>query len=75
MRKKSTPTTITSAVIIGLLISGNYGPGNGQVSMFDFIAIPIVLCLLEFSLVIYRFVKSTRSMWREASLKQQRTGV
>lgn len=46
MRKKSTPTTITSAVIIGLLISGNYGPGNGQVSMFDFIAIPIVLCLL-----------------------------
>ena len=75
MRKKSTPTTITSAVIIGLLISGNYGPGNGQVSIFDFIAIPIVLCLLEFSLVIYHFVKSTRSMWREASLKQKRTGV
>ncbi|PGW43530.1 ABC transporter permease [Bacillus thuringiensis] len=46
MRKKSTPTTITSAVIIGMLISGNFGPGNGQVSMFDFIAIPIVLCLL-----------------------------
>lgn len=44
MRKKSTPTTITSAVIIGMLISGNVG--NGQVSMFDFIAIPIVLCLL-----------------------------
>lgn len=46
MRKKSTPTTITSAVIIGMLISGNVGAGNGQVSMFDFIAIPIVLCLL-----------------------------
>ena len=46
MRKKSTPTTITSAVIIGMLISGNVGPGNHQVSMFDFIAIPIVLCLL-----------------------------
>ncbi|ANN34329.1 bacitracin ABC transporter permease [Bacillus thuringiensis serovar coreanensis] len=46
MRKKSTPTTITSAVIIGMLISGNVGPGNDQVSMFDFIAIPIVLCLL-----------------------------
>ncbi|MCW1240395.1 ABC transporter permease [Bacillus pretiosus] len=46
MRKKSTPTTITSAVIIGMLINGNVGPGNGQVSMFDFIAIPIVLCLL-----------------------------
>ncbi|AUD22700.1 MULTISPECIES: ABC transporter permease [Bacillus] len=46
MRKKSTPTTITSAVIIGLLINGNVGPGNGQVSMYDFIFIPIVLCLL-----------------------------
>ncbi|MGG5739219.1 MULTISPECIES: ABC transporter permease [Bacillus cereus group] len=46
MRKKSTPTTITSAVIIGILISSNFGPGNGQVSMFNFIAIPIVLCLL-----------------------------
>ncbi|MCW9131693.1 ABC transporter permease [Bacillus paramycoides] len=46
MRKKSTPTTITSAVIIGMLISGNIGAGNGQVSMFNFIAIPIVLCLL-----------------------------
>ncbi|MBL1705477.1 ABC transporter permease, partial [Klebsiella pneumoniae] len=45
MRKKSTPTTITSAVIIGLLINGNVGPGNGQVSIFDFIAIPNVLCL------------------------------
>ncbi|WP_074607611.1 ABC transporter permease [Bacillus cereus group sp. BfR-BA-01350] len=46
MRKKSTPTTITSAVIIGMLINGNVGPGNGQVSMYDFIFIPIVLCLL-----------------------------
>ncbi|MEB9840174.1 ABC transporter permease [Bacillus cereus] len=46
MGKKSTPTTITSAVIIGMLISSNFGPGNGQVSLFNFIAIPIVLCLL-----------------------------
>lgn len=46
MRKKSTPTTITSAVIIGMMVNGNVGPGNGQVSMYDFIAIPIVLCLL-----------------------------
>ncbi|EJQ66955.1 ABC transporter permease [Bacillus mycoides] len=46
MRKKSTPTTITSAVIIGMLISSNVGSGNGQVSMFNFIGIPIVLCLL-----------------------------
>ncbi|PEF32808.1 ABC transporter permease [Bacillus wiedmannii] len=46
MRKKSTPTTITSAVIIGMLMNSNVGPGNGQVSMYDFIFIPIVLCLL-----------------------------
>ncbi|MES5892196.1 MULTISPECIES: ABC transporter permease [Bacillus cereus group] len=46
MRKKSTPTTITSAVIIGMLINSNFGSGNGQVSMFNFIVIPIVLCLL-----------------------------
>ncbi|QIW20993.1 ABC transporter permease [Bacillus thuringiensis] len=46
MRKKSTPTTITSAVIIGMLISGNVGAESNQVSMFDFIAIPIALCLL-----------------------------
>ncbi|MGR9635143.1 ABC transporter permease [Bacillus cereus] len=46
MRKKSTPTTITSAVIISMLISGNVGAESNQVSMFDFIAIPIVLCLL-----------------------------
>ncbi|HGP3676105.1 MULTISPECIES: ABC transporter permease [Bacillus cereus group] len=46
MRKKSTPTTITSAVIIGMLMNSNVGPGSGQVSMYDFIFIPIVLCLL-----------------------------
>ncbi|MEV5110082.1 MULTISPECIES: ABC transporter permease [Bacillus] len=46
MRKKSAPTTITSAVIIGMLVNSNVGPGNGQVSMYDFIFIPIVLCLL-----------------------------
>jgi len=46
MRKKSTPTTITSAVIIGMMMNSNVGSGNGQVSMFDFIAIPIVFCLL-----------------------------
>ncbi|MFD6507725.1 MULTISPECIES: ABC transporter permease [unclassified Bacillus (in: firmicutes)] len=46
MRKKSTPTTITSAVIIAMIINGNVGAGNGQVNMYDFIVIPIVLCLL-----------------------------
>ncbi|MBE7120776.1 ABC transporter permease [Bacillus cereus] len=49
MRKKSAPTTITSAVIIGMIISSNFGTNVGtnvQVNLFDFIAIPIVLCLL-----------------------------
>ncbi|MFD4854525.1 ABC transporter permease [Bacillus mycoides] len=46
MRKKSAPTTITSAVIIAMIINGNVGTGNGQVSMFNFIAIPMVFCLL-----------------------------
>ncbi|MED0979444.1 ABC transporter permease [Bacillus paramycoides] len=46
MRKKSTPTTITSAVIIGMIINSSVSNGNHQVSMYDFIVIPIVLCLL-----------------------------
>ncbi|MED0968772.1 ABC transporter permease [Bacillus paramycoides] len=46
MRKKSTPTTITSAVIIGMIINSCVSNGNHQVSMYDFIVIPIVLCLL-----------------------------
>ncbi|HDR7792250.1 TPA: ABC transporter permease [Bacillus luti] len=44
MRKKSTPTTITSAVIIGMIMNSNIGAG--QVSFYNFIVIPIVLCLL-----------------------------
>ncbi|MED0947728.1 ABC transporter permease [Bacillus mobilis] len=43
MRKKSAPTTITSAVIIGMLVNSNYGNG---VSFYDYIVIPITLCLL-----------------------------
>ncbi|MBJ8050923.1 ABC transporter permease [Bacillus cereus] len=46
MRKKSTPTTITSAVIIGLLINSSVGDGHRQVSLYDFIGLPISLCLL-----------------------------
>ncbi|MEW4203909.1 ABC transporter permease [Bacillus thuringiensis] len=57
MRKKSTPTTITSAVIIGMLISSNFGPGNGQVSLFNFIAIPIVLCLLGIFISYFSYRK------------------
>ncbi|WP_410983489.1 ABC transporter permease [Bacillus cereus] len=46
MRKKSTPTTITSSIIIGLLINSTVSNGGGQISLFDFIVVPIALCLL-----------------------------
>ncbi|MED1408995.1 MULTISPECIES: ABC transporter permease [Bacillus] len=44
MRKKSGPTTITSAVIIAMIINGNVGAD--QTSLYNFIVIPIALCLL-----------------------------
>lgn len=46
MRKKSTPTTITSSIVIGLLINSTVSNGEGQISLFDFIIIPIAFCLL-----------------------------
>lgn len=46
MRKKSTPTTITSSIIIGLLINSTVSNGEGQISLFDFIVVPIAFCLL-----------------------------
>lgn len=46
MRKKSTPTTITSSIVIGLLINSTVTNGEGQISLFDFIVVPIALCLL-----------------------------
>lgn len=50
MRKKSTATTITSAIIIGFLINATVSDGGNQVSLFQFIGVPIVFCL--FGLVI-----------------------
>ncbi|WP_459499208.1 ABC transporter permease [Bacillus sp. C1] len=46
MKKKSTPTTITSSVVIGMLINSNVSKGGEQVSLFDFIVIPLAFCLL-----------------------------
>lgn len=46
MRKKSTATTITSSVIIGTLSNAMVSNGSSSVSMFQFIGIPAVLCLL-----------------------------
>ncbi len=46
MRKKSTPATITSAILIGCVLSSSINGGSSQVSLFDFIAVPITLCIL-----------------------------
>ncbi|EON71258.1 ABC transporter permease [Lysinibacillus sphaericus] len=46
MRKKSTATTITSAVFIGFLINATVSNGGSPTSLFQFIAVPIVFCLL-----------------------------
>ncbi|MGE7623874.1 ABC transporter permease [Viridibacillus sp. NPDC096237] len=46
MRKKSTATTITSAVLISFIINGNVSNGGSQVNLFQFIGVPITLCLL-----------------------------
>lgn len=51
MRKKSTATTITSSILIGLLINSTVpSGGEGQVSLFDFIVVPIAFCLLGFAI-------------------------
>ncbi|MGM7634318.1 ABC transporter permease [Bacillus sp. Hm123] len=46
MRKKSTPTTITTSVLIGFLINANVSDGVSNVSLYEFIVIPLALCLL-----------------------------
>ncbi|WP_338751146.1 ABC transporter permease [Bacillus sp. FJAT-52991] len=46
MRKKSTRTTIVSAILIGVVINGAVGDESGQVSLFDFIGVPVAFCLL-----------------------------
>ncbi|WP_040982810.1 ABC transporter permease [Oceanobacillus jeddahense] len=45
MRKKSTATTITWAVIIGVLINATVSDGGSQVSLSEIIIIPGILCL------------------------------
>ena len=45
MRKKSAATTITSSVLIGFLINTTVSDGGSSASLFQFIGVPIVLCL------------------------------
>jgi len=44
MRKKSTASTITSAVLIGFLINATVGDTSS--SLFQFIIVPIIMCIL-----------------------------
>lgn len=60
MRKKSTPATITSAIVIGFLINSTVGNGSGQFSLFDFIAVPIVFCVLGLAIAFLSYHKVDR---------------
>ncbi len=46
MRKKSTASTITSAVLIGFVINATVSNGDTSASLFQFIVVPITMCLL-----------------------------
>ena len=57
MRKKSTPATITSAVLIGSVLNSSASNGSGQVSLFDFIGVPIALCVLGLAIAYLSYRK------------------
>ncbi|TVX87072.1 ABC transporter permease [Paenibacillus agilis] len=57
MRKKSAPATITSAVLIGFLINANVSSEVASTSLFQFIAVPIVLCLVGLAIGYLSYYK------------------
>ncbi|MFS0881839.1 bacitracin ABC transporter permease [Bacillus sp. 7586-K] len=57
MRKKSTATTITSGVIIGFLINATVSNGGSQTSLFQFIGVPIIFCLIGLTIGYISFHK------------------
>ncbi|MEG0450409.1 MAG: ABC transporter permease [Lysinibacillus sp.] len=57
MRKKSTPATITSAILIGSVLNSSTSNGSVQVSAFDFIGVPIVLCVLGLTIAYLSYHK------------------
>lgn len=61
MRKKSTATTITSSVIIGTLSNAMVSNGTRSITMFQFIGVPIVLCLLGLFIAYLSFRKIDRT--------------
>ncbi|WP_068985012.1 MULTISPECIES: ABC transporter permease [Lysinibacillus] len=46
MRRKSTASTITSAVLIGFVINATVSNGDSSASLFQFVGVPISMCLL-----------------------------
>ncbi|MGG4397581.1 ABC transporter permease [Paenibacillus thiaminolyticus] len=57
MRKKSAASTITSAVVIGFVINATVSDGGSSTSLFQFIGIPIALCLLGLIIGYLSFYK------------------
>ncbi|WP_263705542.1 ABC transporter permease [Shouchella tritolerans] len=55
MRKKSTAATITSAVLIGFLINATVSNGGDQTSLFQFMGVPVLLCLLGLIIGYFSF--------------------
>ncbi|MEX3747865.1 MULTISPECIES: ABC transporter permease [Lysinibacillus] len=46
MRRKSTASTITSAVLIGFVINATVSNGDSSTSLFQFVGVPVIMCLL-----------------------------
>lgn len=57
MRKKSPASAITSAVVIGFVINATVSDGGSSTSLFQFIGIPIALCLLGLIIGFLSFYK------------------
>lgn len=57
MRKKSTPATITSAILIGSLLNSSITNGSGQFSLFDYIGVSIALSVLGLAIAYFSFYK------------------
>ncbi|MFC9540357.1 ABC transporter permease [Lysinibacillus sp. NPDC056959] len=57
MRKKSTASTITSAVLIGFVINATVSNGDTSASLFQFIMVPITMCLLGLIIGYLSFYK------------------
>lgn len=57
MRKKSTATTITSAILIGFLINSAISNEGSSTSLFEFIGVPIAFCLLGLIIGYFSYYK------------------